>query len=192
MAAHHVNMGLARYSLELTKALAIAFLMRSYGCTINDVFDYELDQHVERCKTRPLASGRISYVNACMFAAAQILICVGVFYISLDTMGSASMVVVTGSHTLTALQQILCGHRSAPASVRTSTYQSMSAHPNVMYRTSCYPLMKRVTYWPQAWLGVAINFGAPIMWLSVTGDFDYGLISALLTSLWAWTILYGG
>jgi 4-hydroxybenzoate polyprenyltransferase len=121
MAAHHVNMSLTRYSLELAKALVIAFLMRSYGCTINDIFDYELDRHVERCKTRPLASGRISYVNACMFAAAQILICVGVFYMTLDMMGLAFMAVVTGSYTLTALPQISSCHCPAPTSVRTFT-----------------------------------------------------------------------
>ena len=28
-----------------------------------------------------------------------------------------------------------------------------------------YPLMKRVTMWPQAWLGLAMNWGLPTAWL---------------------------
>jgi 4-hydroxybenzoate polyprenyltransferase len=51
--------------------------------------------------------------------------------------------------------------------------------------------MKRITYWPQAWLGVAINFGAIVSWLTVTGDMDYSLMASLLFSMWSWTILYG-
>jgi len=32
-----------------------------------------------------------------------------------------------------------------------------------------YPFMKRVTYWPQAWLGLTFNWGALIGWAAVTG-----------------------
>lgn len=32
-----------------------------------------------------------------------------------------------------------------------------------------YPLMKRVTWWPQAFLGLTFNFGALIGWAAVTG-----------------------
>ncbi|MGV6858256.1 MAG: 4-hydroxybenzoate octaprenyltransferase [bacterium] len=35
-------------------------LMRSAGCAINDFADRDIDPHVERTKSRPLASGRIS------------------------------------------------------------------------------------------------------------------------------------
>ena len=38
-----------------------------------------------------------------------------------------------------------------------------------------YPLMKRWTYWPQAWLGLAMNWGFPVAWLSITG----GTLSAI-------------
>ena len=34
-----------------------AFVMRGAGCTINDLWDREIDAKVERTKTRPLASG---------------------------------------------------------------------------------------------------------------------------------------
>jgi 4-hydroxybenzoate polyprenyltransferase len=51
--------------------------------------------------------------------------------------------------------------------------------------------MKRITYWPQGWLGIAINFGAVVSWLSLTSDMDYLLMGSLLFSMWSWTILYG-
>ncbi|RDB21485.1 4-hydroxybenzoate polyprenyltransferase, mitochondrial [Hypsizygus marmoreus] len=36
--------------------------------------------------------------------------------------------------------------------------------------TGIYPLMKRVTYWPQAWLGIAINIGITMSWACTTGS----------------------
>lgn len=33
-----------------------------------------------------------------------------------------------------------------------------------------YPFMKRVTYWPQAWLGLTFNWGALLGWAAVTGS----------------------
>ncbi len=44
-----------------------AFLMRSAGCIINDIWDRNFDKNVERTKNRPLASGRISKKNAVFF-----------------------------------------------------------------------------------------------------------------------------
>ncbi|MGE4279729.1 MAG: 4-hydroxybenzoate octaprenyltransferase [Magnetospirillum sp.] len=32
-----------------------------------------------------------------------------------------------------------------------------------------YPLMKRITWWPQAWLGLTFNWGALLGWVAVTG-----------------------
>jgi len=50
-----------------------------------------------------------------------------------------------------------------------------------------YPLMKRVTYWPQAWLGVGLSFGLPISWASVTGNLDETeLIGIMMFGIWAW------
>ena len=37
-----------------------AILMRSAGCVVNDIIDRKIDKMVERTKSRPLASGRIS------------------------------------------------------------------------------------------------------------------------------------
>jgi 4-hydroxybenzoate polyprenyltransferase len=44
-----------------------------------------------------------------------------------------------------------------------------------------YPLMKRITYWPQAWLGLTFNWGALMGWSAVTGSLDLAPI-----------LLYGG
>lgn len=43
-----------------------------------------------------------------------------------------------------------------------------------------YPLMKRVTYWPQFFLGLAFNWGALVGWVAVTGGLSWpaGLLYA--------------
>jgi 4-hydroxybenzoate polyprenyltransferase len=33
-----------------------------------------------------------------------------------------------------------------------------------------YPLMKRITYWPQLWLGLTFNWGALLCWAAVAGE----------------------
>ena len=49
-----------------------------------------------------------------------------------------------------------------------------------------YPLMKRWTYWPQAWLGLAMNWGFPVAWFSIThGSADlYVVTSFFLGTVW--------
>ncbi|KAJ7858356.1 UbiA prenyltransferase family-domain-containing protein [Mycena olivaceomarginata] len=53
-----------------------------------------------------------------------------------------------------------------------------------------YPLMKRITYWPQAWLGFAMNFGFITAWVSVTGSLNYPILGVAMASQWCWTMLY--
>ncbi|KAJ6471928.1 UbiA prenyltransferase family, partial [Mycena sanguinolenta] len=53
-----------------------------------------------------------------------------------------------------------------------------------------YPLLKRVTYWLQAWLGLAMNFRFITAWISVAGTVNYGVLSAAMGSCWCWTMLY--
>src|ERR1700729_3132025 len=49
-------------------------LMRSAGCAINDYADRSFDPHVERTKTRPLAAGRITTLEALiLFAVLSLL-----------------------------------------------------------------------------------------------------------------------
>ncbi|RPD53168.1 UbiA prenyltransferase [Lentinus tigrinus ALCF2SS1-7] len=53
-----------------------------------------------------------------------------------------------------------------------------------------YPLMKRWTWWPQAWLGLAFNWGIPVAWISVTGTLPPPAIWVLFTGGVCWTIVY--
>lgn len=49
-----------------------AFIMRGAGCTINDMWDKNIDTKVERTKNRPLACGEISHLDALVFLSAQL------------------------------------------------------------------------------------------------------------------------
>jgi 4-hydroxybenzoate polyprenyltransferase len=46
MAAYHSRTTIAQYVSELSIAFVVAFLMRSFACTINDICDYEFDKGV--------------------------------------------------------------------------------------------------------------------------------------------------
>ena len=66
-------------NLSLCVSFAIgALVMRSAGCTINDLWDYEIDRQVERTKSRPLASGALSPKQAIIFLGIQLLSGLGV------------------------------------------------------------------------------------------------------------------
>jgi 4-hydroxybenzoate polyprenyltransferase len=50
-----------------------AFIMRGAGCTINDLWDQDVDRQVTRTMDRPLASGQVTVSNATAFLAGQLL-----------------------------------------------------------------------------------------------------------------------
>jgi 4-hydroxybenzoate polyprenyltransferase len=52
-----------------------------------------------------------------------------------------------------------------------------------------YPFMKRVTYWPQAWLGLTFNWGALLGWAAATGGLGWPALALYLGGL-AWTLVY--
>lgn len=52
-----------------------------------------------------------------------------------------------------------------------------------------YPLMKRITYWPQAFLGITFNFGALMGWAAVTGEIGLPAILLYIGGFF-WTIGY--
>lgn len=56
-----------------------AFVLRSAGCTWNDIADRDLDRLVERTCSRPMARDAISLRAAYMFTAAQVGIWLAVF-----------------------------------------------------------------------------------------------------------------
>jgi 4-hydroxybenzoate polyprenyltransferase len=54
---------------------------------------------------------------------------------------------------------------------------------------AAYPFMKRITWWPQAWLGLVFSWAAPVGWAAVTGE-----LGATALLLWggaaAWVVGY--
>ncbi|OCB84568.1 amidase signature enzyme [Sanghuangporus baumii] len=55
---------------------------------------------------------------------------------------------------------------------------------------SIYPFMKRVTYWPQAVLGLAFNWGALLGWSAVAGSVDWRIALPLYAGGICWTLVY--
>ncbi|XP_075148349.1 ubiquinone biosynthesis protein COQ2, mitochondrial [Haematobia irritans] len=129
-----------------------ALIMRGAGCTINDLWDRDIDKKVERTRTRPLASGEISQFDAIVFLAAQL---------------SLGLLVLVQLN----LESIMLGACSLGLVVT-------------------YPLMKRVTYWPQLVLGMAFNWGALLGWCATKGAVDWSACLPLYLSGICWTIVY--
>lgn len=55
-----------------------ALIMRGAGCAVNDLWDRNLDPHVERTKFRPIARGALSPRKALVFTGSQFLAGLGV------------------------------------------------------------------------------------------------------------------
>jgi 4-hydroxybenzoate polyprenyltransferase len=54
---------------------------------------------------------------------------------------------------------------------------------------AAYPFMKRITWWPQAWLGLTFNWGALLGFAAQTGAIDLG-DAMLYAGLFFWTLGY--
>jgi len=54
---------------------------------------------------------------------------------------------------------------------------------------AAYPFMKRITWWPQAWLGLVFSWGALVGWPAVTGLFAWPPFVLWLGSI-AWVVGY--
>ena len=54
---------------------------------------------------------------------------------------------------------------------------------------AAYPFMKRVTWWPQAWLGLVFSWGALVGWPAVTGSLDWPAVLLWLGTV-AWVVGY--
>ncbi|CAG2056013.1 unnamed protein product [Timema podura] len=129
-----------------------AVVMRGAGCTINDMWDRDIDGKVSRTKDRPLVSGALSQFDALVFLAGQL-----------------------GLGLLVLLQlnwyTVLLGASSLGLVI-------------------IYPLMKRVTYWPQLILGMTFNWGALLGWSAVQGACDWSVCLPLYAAGVCWTIVY--
>ena len=54
---------------------------------------------------------------------------------------------------------------------------------------AAYPFMKRITWWPQAWLGLVFSWGALVGWPAVTGRFALAPLLLWFGSI-AWVVGY--
>jgi 4-hydroxybenzoate polyprenyltransferase len=54
---------------------------------------------------------------------------------------------------------------------------------------AAYPFMKRITWWPQAWLGLVFSWGALVGWPAVTGGLETPAVLLWLGTV-AWVVGY--
>ncbi len=54
---------------------------------------------------------------------------------------------------------------------------------------AAYPFMKRITWWPQAWLGLVFTWGALVGWVALRGDHP-GVVGALYAGAFFWCMAY--
>ena len=106
-------------------------LMRSAGCTINDIADRDFDRHVKRTTLRPITSGQLGVREAAL---------VGVVL------------------TLVAFVLVL-----------TTRWEAVAWSVPAVLFTILYPFTKRFFAMPQAFLGIAFNFGIVIAFAAVQG-----------------------
>ena len=128
-----------------------SIIMRSAGCIINDLWDRELDKNVDRTKSRPLASGKITAIES-LFALFLLLL--------------LGLVIL-----LTLSKVAICIGFFA------------------MILIAIYPLMKRITHYPQVFLGFTFNIGCLIGYATLKNSIS---IDAFLLYLGCvcWTIAY--
>ncbi|XP_078446074.1 polyprenyltransferase 1 isoform X2 [Wolffia australiana] len=129
-----------------------AMLLRGAGCTVNDLLDRDIDNKVERTRSRPIASGLLTPFQGISFLGFQLLLGLGILLQLNDfsrILGASSLLLVFS-----------------------------------------YPLMKRFTFWPQAFLGLTFNWGALLGWVAIKGTLDPAIVLPLYTAGVFWTLVY--
>ncbi|KAJ8070661.1 hypothetical protein OCU04_001032 [Sclerotinia nivalis] len=87
-------------SLTITnlQLLVLAFVVRSIGCTWNEIVDCELDRYVARCRIRPIARGALSPTQGCIFNAFEyLLLFCGVIAFLPQTLKYLIPIIITGT-----------------------------------------------------------------------------------------------
>jgi 4-hydroxybenzoate polyprenyltransferase len=128
-----------------------AFAMRGAGCTWNDLVDRDLDEKVERTRSRPIPSKQVTIAQATLFMLAQALV---------------GLLVLIQFNRFT----VITGFASLLVVV-------------------VYPFMKRITYWPQIFLGLAFSWGALMGWPAAFGRLDWQPLVLYVGSI-CWVIGY--
>ena len=131
-----------------------AFLMRGAGCTYNDLADIDIDDQVERTRSRPLPSGRVGKKQATIFLVLQ---CLGGFVILFSLSRGFTFAFWLGVASLITV--------------------------------AIYPFMKRITWWPQLFLGFAFSWGALMGWAVVAQSLTLAPILLYIGTIF-WVIGY--
>ncbi len=58
-----------------------------------------------------------------------------------------------------------------------------------MFLAFAYPFMKRITYWPQLFLGITFNWGLIMAWTSINNDISLNIIILYIAAIF-WTLGY--
>ncbi|XWS54249.1 hypothetical protein CRYUN_Cryun10bG0074600 [Craigia yunnanensis] len=67
---------------------------------------------------------------------------------------------------------------------------SLIYEASFIFLFSTYPLMKRLTYWAQAYLGLTLNCGALFGWYAINGSLQPSIVFPLYMSGIFWTLVY--
>ncbi len=137
-----------------------AIIMRGAGCTWNDLTDRDYDARVARTRSRPIPSGQVSVRAAYVFLVLQGLL---------------------GLIVLLALAIDGPAGKFNPFAVIVGVAS--------LATVAIYPFMKRVTYWPQIFLGLAFSWGALMGWAAYYGRLDAPAYWLYAGSI-AWVIHY--
>ena len=78
LAASYTNPSIAPVITTTVLFFSGALIMRGAGCTINDLWDRNLDPHVSRTRLRPIARGAVTPIKALAFTGVQLLAGLGV------------------------------------------------------------------------------------------------------------------
>tara|TARA_B100000029_G_scaffold336578_1_gene328697 strand:- start:1341 stop:2204 length:864 start_codon:yes stop_codon:yes gene_type:complete len=149
--AYYFNGELNLYLKHIFLFFLGSVLMRSAGCIVNDIVDKNFDKKVKRTKKRPIASGKISVLNAITYV---IILC------------SFAFIILLQFNFLT----IFLGMVS-------------------MILAFTYPFMKRITYWPQFFLGLTFNWGIIMGWTSITNTMSIEPFILYVSAIF-WTLGY--
>ena len=58
-----------------------------------------------------------------------------------------------------------------------------------MFLAFTYPFMKRITFWPQLFLGLTFNWGIVMAWVAMTNGFSFEIIKLYVAAIF-WTLGY--
>ncbi|KAG6906662.1 hypothetical protein DXG01_012719 [Tephrocybe rancida] len=171
MASYHTSRPFNVFLGDLVFYAFASTLVHSAACVLNDICDRDLDAQdsydkppvvLERTKNRPIASGAISVNEA--------LVC-----LTIEVVIGLAMLVYPGDpfkHDLPCVKFII-------------------GLIGIFPLHGLYPIMKRYTNWPQAWLGLAMNWGFVVVWVYlVPEDRTYILPACFFAGTICWTIVY--